>query len=86
MRAVIVWKDNTDYARSIIDWKREFDVRTGKEIEDVDPDTREGASFAKLYDVLKYPTILALSDDGREMQRWDGEFLPKIDDVSFYAR
>jgi hypothetical protein len=85
-RVVIVWRDNTDYSRQVIDWLREFHRRTGKELESIDPDTREGISFITAYDIVEYPTIIAIQGDkGQVMDMWRGLPLPKIDDVNFYT-
>ncbi len=86
MRVLIFWRDNTDYARAVIEWNREFKHRTSKEPESIDPDTREGWDLVRKYDIVRYPTLIALADDGRELQRWDGESLPLINDVSYYLQ
>ena len=86
MRVVVVTKEGMDYSRSVGDWLREFERRTGKELEVVDPETREGVSFAMVYGVVEYPTILAIADDGKVMMNWRGSILPTIDEVSYYAR
>jgi len=85
MRVVVVWKDYTDYARGVIDFLREFHRRTGKELESLDPESREGSNFAQVYDIVQYPTIIAVADDGKEQMRWVGMPLPLINDVSFYT-
>ena len=86
MRIVVVWRDNTDYAREVIDFLREFKRRTGKDIESLDPDSREGENFARTYDIMQYPTIIAVSNNmGMEQKRWSGKPLPLIDEVNFYA-
>lgn len=86
MRVVVVTKEGRDYSRAVNEWLREFERRTGRELEVVDPDGREGSEFVRVYGVMEYPTILALGDDGRVMNSWRGEMLPTIDEVSFYAR
>ena len=85
MRVVVVWKDSTDYSREVIDWMREFYRRTGKELESIDPDTRDGEGFARVYDIVQYPTIIATAADGKEQKRWAGTPLPLINEVSFYT-
>ena len=85
MRAVIVWKDNTDYSREVIDWLNEFSKRTGKEVESIDPESIDGESFTRVYDVVEYPTILALDNEGKVLESWRGTPLPRIDEVSYYA-
>ncbi|MCL1839916.1 hypothetical protein FWF89_02895 [Candidatus Saccharibacteria bacterium] len=85
MRVVIVWKDYTDYSREVIDWMREFNRRTGKELESLDPESRDGEGFARVYDIVQYPTIIAIADDGKEQKRWVGTPLPLMNEVSFYT-
>lgn len=87
MRVVIVWKDNTDYSREVIDWSRDFEHRIGKKLENLDPDTIPGENFCRAYDILQYPTIIAVAEpNGTEQKRWSGTPLPLIDEVSFYAK
>ncbi len=84
MRVVIIWRDNSDYGRDVIDWLRELERRTGRTLESYSPDEPEGESICRAYDVMIYPTILALDTDGRVLQEWRGGLLPRIDDVSYY--
>jgi len=85
MRVVIVWKDYTDYSRGVIDWMREFRRRTGKELENLDPESLSGEIFVRAYDIVQYPSIIAIASDGREQKRWVGLPLPLINEVSFYT-
>lgn len=85
MKAVIVWKDNTDYSREVLDWVNEFEKRTGKEIESIDPESIDGENFARVYDVVEYPTIFGLDNSGKVLESWRGTPLPRIDEVSYYA-
>ncbi len=80
----MIWREESDYARSVIEWLREFEHRTGRTIESFEPDSPEGESICRTYDVLEYPTILALDNDGKILQEWRGTMLPKIDDVNYY--
>lgn len=84
MRIVIVTKDYTDYAREVTDWLRDFKQVTGHDIETLDPETKEGESFARTYDIVEYPTIIAISDSGQLQQLWRGTPLPQINEVSYF--
>ena len=84
MRVVIIWRENSEYGRSVTEWLHELKHRTGREIESYDPDEPEGESLARVYDVVEYPTILALADDGHLEHIWRGRELPRIDDVNYY--
>ena len=84
MRVVVIWRDNEDYSRSVIEFLRDIEHRLGKAPESLSPDSPEGESLARSYDIVEYPSILAINDDGKLVQLWRGIMLPKIDDVSFY--
>ena len=85
MRVVIVYKDQTDYAREVTDYLRDFTRQTGAELETLDPDTSDGTSFCTTYDSIEYPTVVAISDDGMLQNMWRGRPLPTISEVSFYV-
>lgn len=86
MRLVVVGRDNTDYAREISDWVADFEHETGKRVERLDPDTPEGEMFVRTRDILEYPAIVAVADDGRVLNKWTGRKFPRINDVSYYSQ
>jgi hypothetical protein len=85
MRVVVVYKDETEYGRTVTDYLRDFKRQTGRDLETLDPDTSDGTTFCRAYDVVEYPSIVALSDDGVLQQLWRGLPLPTISEVSYYA-
>lgn len=86
MRVVMVWKDNTDYAREVMDWMQEFEHETGLAVESLDPETTEGEIFVRARDMLEYPAIVAVNDDGMVLQEWKGTPLPQFDEVLYYVK
>jgi hypothetical protein len=85
MRIVVVYKDESDHAREVIDYLRDFERQTGHELEVMDPESREGIDFCRVYDVVEYPTIIAISDGGQLQNMWRGRPLPTISEVSYYV-
>lgn len=85
MRAVVVYKEESDHAREVIDYLADFMRQTGRELETIDPETADGAAFCRTYDIVEYPSIIALSDDGVLQNLWRGRPLPTIAEVSYYA-
>ncbi len=85
MRVAVVYQDNSDHAREVIDYRRDYERQTGHELEVVNPDSREGAAFCRVYDIVEYPTIVALSEGGQLQNLWRGRPLPTISEVSYYA-
>jgi hypothetical protein len=85
MRAVVIYKEESDHAREVMDYLRDFARQTGHELETLNPDTADGADFCRTYDIVEYPTIVALSDDGVLQNLWRGRPLPTITEVSYYV-
>ena len=85
MRVVCVYRENSEHGREVTEWLETFDRRIQKEVEIVDPDSVYGGDFVSAYDVVEYPTFLALDDNGAVLDQWRGTPLPRIDEVSYYA-
>ncbi len=84
MRVVIVWREESDYARSVIEWLHDCERRIGHGPESLSPDEPEGESLCTAYDIVEYPTMIAIDNDGKVLQEWRGQTLPRIDDVAYY--
>ena len=82
MRVAIVYRDNQDYSRSVNEWLEAFKRQTGRELEKIDPD--RDPYFCEAYDIVEYPTIIALGSRGDVRAMWRGRELPLINDVLFY--
>lgn len=83
MRVVCIYRDNQDYTRTVTDWLENFRRQTGREIETMNPD--ENTEFCETYDVVEYPTILALDDSGAVLNMWRGREMPLINEVLYYT-
>lgn len=85
MRLVIIYKIESDHARPVLDYLRDFKRQTGRDLETLAPDNPDGYEFCRVYDIVEYPTMLAISDDGRLQNMWRGLPLPTISEASFYV-
>jgi len=85
VRTIVIYKDQSDYAREVTDYIRDFHRQTGHELETMDPDTAEGTDFCRTYDIVEYPSLVALSNDGQLQNLWRGLPLPTISEVSYYV-
>lgn len=83
MRVVCVYRDNQDYTRTVTDWIENFYRQTGHKIESMDPD--QNPHFCETYDIVEYPTILALDDQGSVREMWRGRDLPLVNEVLYYV-
>ena len=86
MRVVVLSNSKTDYARGVESFMTDFERRTGKPLEFIEAYSPEAESLARTYDIMQYPTILALADDGRVQNMWVGESMPTISEVSYYVQ
>lgn len=86
MRVVIVYRRNSDHGREVSEYLHDFSQRTGKFIEEKDPDSLDGESFCRAYDIVEYPTVVALSDENIMLNIWRGRPLPQINEVSYYVQ
>lgn len=86
MKLVILYRPKSEHARPIETFMRDFTHRYGDiKLEVIDVDSREGAALCSLYDIMRYPGILAMAGDGSLLKHWEGEELPLMDEVASYG-
>lgn len=87
VKLLVLYRPNSEYEREVESFVRDFQRRydIGRKIEMVSLNTRDGAATASLYDVVAYPAIMVLADDGSLVNMWQGMPLPLMDDVAGYA-
>lgn len=86
MKVLILYRPNSEHARTAEDYIRDFQSRhPSSKMEVVSIDTREGSAMATLYDIMQYPALLVTQDDGAVQKIWVGDPLPLMDEVVSYA-
>lgn len=85
MRTFVIYREQSDHARAVQTFLDDFTRQTGRTLEIVDPDTPDGAHTAAAYDIVEYPSVVALDDNGVMQNLWRGVPLPTISEVSYYA-
>lgn len=85
MKVFIVYKNKSDHAREVLDYLRDFERQTGHQLATIDPESKDGIDTCRVYDIVEYPTVFAISDDGILQNLWRGRPLPTISEVSFYV-
>lgn len=88
MRTVLLCKDNQDYTRDLLTWLKDFEYQAGEGIMEVlDPEeSSDGEDLARSYDLLEYPAVLVIANDGSVVQMWKGMPLPPVEEVSYFAK
>jgi hypothetical protein len=85
MKVCILYHPDSEYARPVEEFAHEFQRQHNSKLELVSIQTREGAAMASLYDIMRYPAVMALRDDGQVLQLWEGEHLPLMSEVAAYG-
>ncbi len=82
---MIFYRPRSAHERTVEEYVRDFARHTGKELPMVSMDTPDGTDKAELYGIMKFPSIVAVDDEGKMLQVWDADLLPRFDEVSFYV-
>jgi len=86
MKISILYRANSEHERNVLDYVRDFrKQQVTRKVNLVDVNTRDGTALAELYDVVQYPAILALGNDGRLLQSWEGD-LPLMNELAYYSQ
>ena len=87
MKVLILYRPNSEHSSLVESFARDLQRQhdLGTRLEMMSLNTREGAALATLYDVVAYPAILALANDGSVLNMWSGDQLPLMDEVVGYT-
>ncbi|HVX48316.1 MAG TPA: hypothetical protein VHA05_03105 [Candidatus Saccharimonadales bacterium] len=86
MKVLILYRPESEHGRQVEEFIHEFQHRHGNNrLEIMNIDSRDGIATATLYDIMDYPAILVIQDDGMIQKSWAGESLPLMDEVAAYA-
>ncbi len=86
MKVLVFYRKGQETERLVEDFMRDYArLYPDSEITLVDVDTVEGSQQVELYDVVRYPTVIAARDDGGSLQRWDSGLMPLMNEVAYYA-
>lgn len=81
MKIVALYHPNTEFAKMVEDYVRDYERKSGFTIDLISLETTDGANMAKLYDIVRYPALLALREDAQLIQSWQGEMLPLMSEL-----
>lgn len=85
MRVCVIYHPQSDHSRRIEEFVRDLEHFHSVRTEVLSLETREGAAMASLYDVMQYPAIVVVRDNGEIAQFWQGDQLPLMNEVASYV-
>jgi hypothetical protein len=87
MKVLILYRPHSEHSSSVDNFVRDLErIYPGNKVVLTDVDSVEGIQQLQLYDILQYPSVLVLADDGSVLNSWVGEPLPLVDSVAGYLR
>lgn len=86
MKVVILYRPNSEHDTRVQSLVRDYEHQTGKHLELLSLDTRDGADKARLWDIVQYPALVALDDQGQVLKVWQDEQFPLMNEISWYDR
>ena len=84
MKAVILYHPNSEHARIIEEYARDFSRTSSQSIKLLSLETRDGAAEATLYDIVSYPALMVTDDTGHLHKVWQGGTMPLMNEVAGY--
>jgi hypothetical protein len=87
MKVLVLYRPRSEHRSAVEEFIRQYKGQyPDSAIEALDVDQGDGAVMASLYDVMSYPEVLVVRDDGSVLQSWAGEdSLPPPGDVNYFA-
>ncbi len=80
-----MYRPHSEHARQVEEYVRDFIyVQPGRKLELIDVDSREGIAMASLYQIMQYPSIIAIDESGQLQRSWSGD-LPLTDELAYYT-
>lgn len=87
MKLLVLYRPESEHSRAVETFVRDFRYQhehVADKVEVLNVDSREGVALASLYDIMEYPAILALGNDGMLLKFWSGATLPLMSEVAGY--
>ncbi len=82
MRLTILYRPNSEHERSVTDFVEMLRrLYPGKRADLLDLNTREGSTEASIHGITQYPAMILTSYEGRVVNQWEGEPLPRVEEV-----
>lgn len=85
MKAVLIYRPNSEHERQALDYMRDFTIQTGKTLPTLDPDSREGVDLCRLYEIMQFPSVLVTDNEGHVQNLWTPDQLPTFSELSYYV-
>lgn len=83
MQVYLFYRPQTESDVAVGNYLRLLPERLKASMNLTDVHTREGDNLARLYAIMRYPSVLVATDDGRQLQLWHGSLPAQTELVDF---
>lgn len=84
MKVIALYHPKSEHGRKVEEFCEHMHRFKAQEVEALSLESKEGAQMARLYDIVRYPALLAVDNNGVLVKAWQEEKLPLLDEVSAY--
>jgi hypothetical protein len=85
MKLLILYDPHSEHARGTETFKTDLTaIYPDIPVNMMDCNGPEGTAAAELYDVVQYPALLIVADDGQLVKDWEGDGFPSSGEVAGY--
>jgi hypothetical protein len=84
MKLCILYHPNDEHSTQTEHFAEECKRVSSEPVELISLETAEGANLASVYDIVGYPAMLVLRDDGQLNKGWQGAQFPTVEEVVGY--
>lgn len=86
MKVIVLYHPHSDHSRTVEDFARDFSRQMAHDLELISLESRDGAAMAMMYDIVRYPAIVALNNSGGVMKIWEGPVMPLMNELAYYTQ
>jgi len=85
MKLLVLYQPKSEHARLVEEYLDDFRrLYPNVDIEVLDAESIDGVNKCQVYDILEYPTLLVIGQDGALRNAWKGKMLPQKQEIVSY--
>ncbi len=86
MKVIVLYHPHSEHARVVEAFAHDFSRQMAHDLELISLESRDGATTATMYDIVRYPAILALDNNGGVLKKWEGPVMPLMNELAYYTQ
>jgi hypothetical protein len=85
MKLLVLYQPKSEHARLVEEYLDDFRrLYPNVDIDVLDAESIDGVNKCQVYDILEYPALLVIGQDGALRNTWTGKMLPQKQEIVSY--